>query len=64
MEINHFFVEKERVDGMKLEGSKTKVNLFVKEIKESINERIMVIGNLIQSSQDIKPNQKHALLLL
>ena len=48
METRNSFVEKARVDGMKPEGSKTKVNLFVKEIKESINEQIMDIGNWIQ----------------
>ena len=48
METKNSFVEKERADGMKLEASLIKVNPLEKEIRKSINERIMVIGNLIQ----------------
>ena len=46
METNLSFVEKAKADGMKLEGKYIiMANLFEKEIKESIKERIMVIGN-------------------
>ena len=48
METRNFFVEKARVDSMKLEANLIKANLLEKEIKEYINERIMDIGNLIQ----------------
>jgi len=48
MEIRLFLEEKARVDAMKQEGNIIKVNQPGKEIKESINERIMVIGKSIQ----------------
>ena len=48
MEIRNFSVEKEKADGMKLEASLIKANQLEKEIKKSISEQIMVIGNLIQ----------------
>ena len=49
MEINHLYVEKAKVDGTRLEESKIEENPSEKGIKESISERIMDIGNWIQS---------------
>ena len=48
MEINRFYVEKAKVDGMRLGENKIEENPSEKGIKESISERIMDIGNWIQ----------------
>ena len=45
MEIRNFFVEKVKVDGMKLGANLIRENQLEKEIREYISERIMDIGN-------------------